>query len=111
MDLTEEQQDQLWRLRAEWVGVYNILCGERWSARRIDHFSAGPEDWVSADTAEYPPTSPVRRANPWITLAIVLLFLFALIHVATNEAAKNSPPAACQLLGGTWNFWDGWHCY
>ena len=36
--------------------------------------------------------------------------MWAGIRVAVNEVARSSPPAECQLLGGTWNVWDGWRC-
>ena len=45
-----------------------------------------------------------------IVLVAGLLLACGFIRIAENEAAKNSPPGACQLMGGSWNFWDGWRC-
>ncbi len=50
--MTEDQKQELWELRAEWIGVYGVMfSGVRWYARRIDHFSTGADDWVSGATA------------------------------------------------------------
>jgi hypothetical protein len=27
-----------------------------------------------------------------------------------NEMNKENPPGACQLFGGSWSLWTGWHC-
>jgi hypothetical protein len=52
VDLTEEQQHDLWTLRAEWVGVFNVTyTGTRWVAQRIDPLSAGDDDWLYDETA------------------------------------------------------------
>jgi hypothetical protein len=54
-----------------------------------------------------------RRRHPargWVIAAVILLAAYGVIRITTNEAAKNNPPAACQLLGGTWNIWNGWQC-
>ena len=40
----------------------------------------------------------------------ILLALWVVWHIAAALEARSDPPAACQLLGGTWSFWDGWHC-
>jgi hypothetical protein len=45
-----------------------------------------------------------------IAVAILLVVIWGGWKVMNNEAVKNSPPAACQLLGGHWNVWDGWQC-
>jgi len=42
-------------------------------------------------------------------LAIVVL-LYGSVRVAVNVQAEHSPPAMCQLFGGSWNFWNGWRC-
>lgn len=65
----------------------------------------GPED------EPQPPASRVRRRSPWLVLVVLLLVIWAGYKVESNEAAKHSPPAACQLLGGHWSIWDGWQCY
>jgi len=52
-----------------------------------------------------------RRGNEWVWVVVALVLVaWALIRVETNIHAKAAPPAACQLLGGTWNIWDGWRC-
>jgi hypothetical protein len=49
-------------------------------------------------------------------VAAVLLIVAALLvltvawHVVPAFVAKDSPPAACSLTGGTWNLWNGWTC-
>lgn len=40
----------------------------------------------------------------------ILAALFAAWHVIPALAAKDSPPLACQLAGGTWSLWSGWSC-
>jgi hypothetical protein len=32
------------------------------------------------------------------------------LRVVSAEETRNSRPAACHLLGGTWTIWNGWHC-
>jgi hypothetical protein len=47
------------------------------------------------------------------TLAAGLVILFTLwvaFHVGAAELAKDNPPLACQLAGGTWSIWSGWQC-
>jgi len=63
------------------------------------------------------PAPPLAHVRPdhnlrtvLILIAVAVLALYGFIHVASAEASKSSPPAACQLLGGSWNFWDGWTC-
>jgi hypothetical protein len=46
-----------------------------------------------------------------IAVIITLAAIWAFYKIESNEAVKNSPPAACQLLGGHWSIWDGWSCY
>ena len=52
------------------------------------------------------------RPWKWIALGIVLavLVLMAVTHVISAMETHDSPPAACQLLGGSWNLWNGWRC-
>lgn len=42
-------------------------------------------------------------------LALALL-VYGQLRIYGNVIARESPPAACQLLGGTWGIWDGWRC-
>lgn len=44
-----------------------------------------------------------------IGIVVVLLALFAWARVQNLEARDN-PPVACQLLGGSWSLWSGWSC-
>jgi hypothetical protein len=51
--------------------------------------------------------------EPWrivVAIVAVLVIAWAVLKIGDNEATRNSPPAACQLLGGHWNIWDGWQC-
>jgi hypothetical protein len=61
------------------------------------------------------PGRPVHRDHTTrtvlIVIAVILVAIWATYNVASNEAVKNDPPAACQLMGGHWNIWDGWSCY
>jgi len=50
----------------------------------------------------------MRQAAAVLAIAAVLLYVLA--RTGENEAARAHPPAVCQLLGGSWNFWDGWRC-
>jgi hypothetical protein len=47
-------------------------------------------------------------------VAIVALLLLAALfiggHVIPALQTQNTPPAACQLLGGHWSIWSGWNC-
>ena len=45
-----------------------------------------------------------------VILAVAALLLWAGYHVLEAEVTKGTPPAACQLLGGTWDIWSGWRC-
>lgn len=56
------------------------------------------------------PPKPPRKQHPILAAVLVILLLWALAHVYSAEHTKNNPPAACQLLGGTWDPWHGWQC-
>lgn len=43
-------------------------------------------------------------------VVLTVLAVLLLLRVMGNEAAKGSPPVACQLLGGQWTLWSGWRC-
>lgn len=43
-------------------------------------------------------------------ILLVLLLLAVWVKVDGNLADRSSPPAACQLLGGSWSWWSGWSC-
>jgi hypothetical protein len=45
-----------------------------------------------------------------VTGLLILAALIAAWHVLPALAAKDTPPAACQLFGGEWNLWNGWNC-
>jgi hypothetical protein len=53
VDITQEEQQDLWRLRAEWIGVYNIGRTDtgRWYAQRLDPWGEGSTAWLYADIA------------------------------------------------------------
>jgi len=44
------------------------------------------------------------------SLIAILLAAFVAVHVINAEMSKDSPPAACQLIGGHWDIWNGWQC-
>jgi hypothetical protein len=47
--LTEEQQADLWRMRAKWVGIYSlIVIDEMWQARRY----AQHAQWLTANSPQ-----------------------------------------------------------
>jgi hypothetical protein len=51
------------------------------------------------------------RPTGFVLRAVAIGFLIIVAwHVVPALAAKDSPPAACSLLGGTWNLWSGWTC-
>jgi hypothetical protein len=45
-----------------------------------------------------------------LLVVAVVVVLEVVWHVVPALAAKDSPPAACQLLGGQWSVWTGWTC-
>jgi hypothetical protein len=51
MSMTAEQERDLFALRREWDGIYTISYTGTWRAQRIDRFSMGPDDWLTASTA------------------------------------------------------------
>jgi len=51
------------------------------------------------------------KRDALITIAIILALLLGGLRLWDNWNARQSPPIACQLLGGHWNLWDGWKCY
>jgi hypothetical protein len=46
-----------------------------------------------------------------MTLLMAAAVLYVSGRVWLNLSAHPYPPAACQLLGGTWGPWSGWRCY
>ncbi len=66
-------------------------------------------DYVPAD-----PGCVAKGENPVkqlaVFLAAALVVTYAAHRVMANEAAHKYPPAACVLLGGHWDIWDGWRC-
>jgi len=56
----------------------------------------------------------LMRLPPLRVMVAVMIGALVLIYVVQriqgNEQVKNTPPAACQLMGGTWSWWDGWRC-
>jgi hypothetical protein len=44
-------------------------------------------------------------------IGLLLLFgIWVIWHPISAEAQKGNPPLSCQILGGEWNIWSGWHC-
>lgn len=44
------------------------------------------------------------------TMILIMVALFIGYHLVSAQISKPNPPAACQLWGGSWNFWNGWSC-
>ena len=62
-----------------------------------------------ADIADLPGAGEaVMRAL--VGIILVGIILCGVVRVCGNDQGKHSPPAACQLAGGTWNIFDGWRC-
>jgi hypothetical protein len=45
-----------------------------------------------------------------IVAGIVVLAIAAFVRYGDNELARQDPPAACQVFGGSWSAWSGWTC-
>ena len=43
-------------------------------------------------------------------IALIVVLVLAGWHEVSVFASRNSPPASCQLLGGHWSVFTGWHC-
>ena len=59
------------------------------------------------------PRTSHRSGITWGALVAVLILIAAIyvgLHIVNAESSKNSPPAACQLVGGHWDIWHGWRC-
>jgi hypothetical protein len=41
---------------------------------------------------------------------IGIILAVAVLYMGHNVMMKNDPPAACQLIGGNWSVFTGWHC-
>lgn len=73
-------------------------------------------DWFH----DYDPDAVARRnarrasrpggCGMMLGIVLIVLLTLAAVRVAGNEMSKGSPPASCQLLGGQWTLWSGWHC-
>ena len=59
------------------------------------------------DTYE-PSCARLLKMMIWTFLFIVTVIV--IVHVSHAESVKNNPPVACQVLGGSWNAWNGWTC-
>jgi hypothetical protein len=54
---------------------------------------------------------PPPRSRAWLAwLAVCLVVAYGAVRIVSNEASHGAPPAACQLLGGSWDIWNGWRC-
>jgi hypothetical protein len=40
----------------------------------------------------------------------VLIGVYIAVHIIPAWLSHDSPPVACQLLGGHWTIWNGWRC-
>jgi hypothetical protein len=65
----------------------------------------------------YPPPPPPPRPpgreplGAWIFAGIAIIVgLWFAAHVMGAALTRDNPPAACQVLGGTWSAWNGWSC-
>lgn len=53
----------------------------------------------------------MKRALAIVAVCLVSLWVLeAGVRVLHDEAVRNDPPPACQLLGGSWSIWSGWTC-
>lgn len=50
------------------------------------------------------------RLAPVIIPLLAVLLVWGVLHVIGNVAARQDPPAACQIFGGHWGIWSGWSC-
>jgi len=55
------------------------------------------------------PENHARNAIIGVLVALAVIFITG--KIGDNMTYRNDPPAACQILGGHWNIWDGWQCY
>lgn len=53
---------------------------------------------------------PANPVHTGITLLFILACLFVVWHVGHAAMTRNAPPAACELVGGHWDVWNGWTC-
>ena len=61
----------------------------------------------------HPPGPQYLHSRTGLTVGgviLIVLAVWAAIHVISAETSKDSPPAACQLIGGHWDIWNGWRC-
>lgn len=77
----------------------------RWYDRHLDRMEAGGQH--QTETA---PRPPFRGGCLIAALLIVFIAVYVGSHVLSAESSKGSPPAACQLVGGHWDLWNGWRC-
>lgn len=52
----------------------------------------------------------MKGLSALLTIAAVILTVWAVVRVIGNEVVRNDQPAACSLYGGKWTVWDGWQC-
>ncbi len=45
-----------------------------------------------------------------IIVLCVLACVFVLYRVGHALEVRHYPPLSCQILGGHWDFWNGWRC-
>ena len=53
---------------------------------------------------------PVSAGRLITAVVVIVITLWIAWHPLHAQLTKGSPPAACQLWGGTWNIWSGWQC-
>ena len=49
--MSDQDKENLWKLRKTWIGISAVVFSGRWHARRIDGFPVPGDDWISAATA------------------------------------------------------------
>jgi hypothetical protein len=45
-----------------------------------------------------------------VAIVALIAVLYAAYHVIPAWLSRDSPPLACQLLGGHWSIRNGWRC-
>lgn len=46
----------------------------------------------------------------WTPVVLIVIVAWGMIKIADNKLAQDKPPIACHMLGGQWDWWNGWRC-
>ncbi len=89
------------------VNVYNSKC-EACRCLMSDH------DPVTGSCPPYESWGKtiLRSAATVLLIFVVIAVVLGFVgyRVLGNLETRNNPPASCQLFGGSWSWWSGWHC-